>query len=160
MSCLSLTNTFPVEMATLRNKRKLATLNKENCEQDRRSNLTQNSIVPRSKEDYITHFSEEIEGIVTKKLSQEFSKTENCILDALSRVDNFLMNPLIQSHSGTAPKTSRKAFRTNQGTNEGTSRLILILNQGSFRTRRHETPAQKKATTVSKSSTFFFEVIT
>ena len=85
MSCLSMANTFPVEMATLGNKRKLAALNKENCEEDPRSILTQNSTVPRSKEDYKTHVSEEIEGRVTEKLSQEFSKTENCILDALSR---------------------------------------------------------------------------
>ena len=62
-------NTFPEEMATLRNKRKLAALNKENCEEHPRSSLTQNSDVPRSQEDYITQVSEEIEGRVTKKLS-------------------------------------------------------------------------------------------
>ena len=55
-------------MAT-RNKRKLAALNKENCEEHPRSNLAQNSNVPRSQEDYITQVSEEIEGRVTKKLS-------------------------------------------------------------------------------------------
>ena len=53
-------NTFPVEMAT-RNKRKLADSNKENCEEHSRSNVAQQSNVPRSQEDYITHFSEEIE---------------------------------------------------------------------------------------------------
>ena len=60
-------------MAT-RNKRKLAALNKENCEEHPRSNLVQNSNVPRSQEDCITQVSEEIEGKVTKKLSQEFSR--------------------------------------------------------------------------------------
>ena len=54
-----------------RNKKKLAALNKENCEEHPRSNLAQNSNVPRSQEDYITQVSEEIEGRVTKKLSQE-----------------------------------------------------------------------------------------
>ena len=49
-----------------RNKRKMAALNKENCEEHPRSNLAQNSIVPRSQEDYITQVSEEIEGGVTK----------------------------------------------------------------------------------------------
>ena len=39
-------------MAT-RNKRKLAALNKEICEEHPRSNLAQNSNVPRSQEDYI-----------------------------------------------------------------------------------------------------------
>ena len=62
-------------MATLRNKKKLAALNKENCEEHPGSNLAQNSNVPRSQEDYITQVSEEIEGRVTKELSQEFSRT-------------------------------------------------------------------------------------
>ena len=82
-------------MATLRNKKKLAALNKENCEEHPRSNLEQNSNVPRSQEDYLTQVSEEIEGKVTKKLSQEFNTTENRILGALSRLDDFLMNPLV-----------------------------------------------------------------
>ena len=49
-------------MATLRNKKKLAALNKENCEEHPRSNVAQNSSVPRSQEDYITKVFEEIEG--------------------------------------------------------------------------------------------------
>ena len=104
-------------MAT-RNKRKLAALNKGNCEEYHRNNLAQNSIVPRSQEDYITQVSEEIEGRGTRKLSQEFSRTENCILGALVRIDDFLMNPPIQGHSGTAPETSRNVFSMNQRTNE------------------------------------------
>ena len=85
---------------TTRNKRKLAALNKENYEEHPRSNLAQNSNAPRSQEDYITQISEEIEGKVTKKLSKEFSRTENRILGALARLDGFLMNPLLQGHSG------------------------------------------------------------
>ena len=53
-------------MTTLRNKKKLAALNKENCEEHPWSNLAQNSNVPRSQEDYITQVSEENEGRVTK----------------------------------------------------------------------------------------------
>ena len=90
-------------MAT-RNKRKLATLNKENCEEHPRSNLAQSSTAPRSQEDYITQVSEEIEGRVTKKLSQEFSRTENRILGALARLDDLLMNPLPQGHSRDIPE--------------------------------------------------------
>ena len=104
-------------MAT-RNKRKLAALNKENCEEHPRGNVTQNSAAPRSQEDYITQVSEEIEGRVTKKLSQEFSRTENRILGALARLDDFLMNPLLQGHSGNTPETCGNAFKTNQGPNE------------------------------------------
>ena len=82
-------------MATLRTKKKLATLNKEKCEEHPRNKMAQNSNVPRSQEDYITQVSEGIEGRVTKKLSQEFSRTKNRILGALARLDDFLMNPLI-----------------------------------------------------------------
>ena len=52
-------------MAT-RNKRNLAALNKESCEEHPKSNLAQNSKVPRSQEDYITQVCAEIEGGVTK----------------------------------------------------------------------------------------------
>ena len=104
-------------MAT-RNKRKLAALNKENSEEHPRSNLAQNFNVPRSQEGYITQVLEEIEGRVTKKLPQEFNKTENCILGALAQLDVFLTNPLIQGHSGTTPETYRNVFSINQETNE------------------------------------------
>ena len=104
-------------MATLRNKRKLAALNKEKCEELFRRKLTQKSNVPRSQEDYIAQVSKEIVGRVTKKLSQEYSRTGNRILDILVCLDDFLMNPLIQDHSGTTPETYRDALSTSQGTN-------------------------------------------
>ena len=76
-----------------------------------------NLSVPRSQEDCITQVSEEIERRVTKKLSQGFSRTENRILGALARLDDFLMIPLLQGHSGTTPETSQNMFSINQGTN-------------------------------------------
>ena len=106
---------------TTRNKKKLAALNKENCEEHPRSNLAQNSNAPRSQEDYITQVSEEIEGRVTKRLSKEFSRTENRILGALARLDDFFMNPLLQGHSGATPEASRNPLSTRQGTNEDDS---------------------------------------
>ena len=106
---------------TTRNKRKLAALNKENCEEHPRSNLAQNTSAPRSQEDYITQVSEEIEGRVTKRLSKEFSRTENRILGALARLDDFLMNPLLPGGSGTTPEPTRNASGINQGTNEDDS---------------------------------------
>ena len=118
-------------MAT-RNKRKLAALNKENCEEHPRSKSAQNSDAPRSQEDYITQVSEEIEGRVTKKLSQEFSRTENRILGALARLDSFLMNPLLQGHSGTATETSRNVFSVNQGTSEDDSQSDPHPKAGTF----------------------------
>ena len=90
----------------------------------------QNSNVPRSQEDYITQVSEEIEERVTKKLSQEFSRTENPLLGALARLDNFLMNPLLQGHSGSTPETSRNVFSKNQETNEDDSQSNPHLEAG------------------------------
>ena len=118
-------------MAT-RNKRELAALNKENCEEHPRSNLAQNSNVPRSQEDYITQVPEEIEGRVTKRFSKEFSRTENRMIGALARLDDFLVNPLIQGHSGTAPETSRNAFSIHQRTNEDDSQSDPHPEAGNF----------------------------
>ena len=109
---------FPRQKMTTRNKRKLAALNKEICEENPRSNMAQNSGAPRSQEDYITQVSEEIEGRVTKRLSKEFSWTENRILGALARLDDFLMNPLLPGHSGTTPEPTRNTSHNKQGTNE------------------------------------------
>ena len=133
-------------MAT-RNKRKLAPLNKENCEEHPRSNLAQNSNVPRSQEDYITQVFEEIEEKVTKKLSQEFSRTENHILGALARFDDFLTNPLIQGHSETAPGRPGTCLVLTRERMRMTPRVTLILKRASSTTRWHRTLATKIATT-------------
>ena len=108
-------------MAALRNRRKLVALTEENHEEPLRQNMAKNSNVPGSQEDYNTQVSEEFQGRVTKKLSQEFSKTENRMMGAPAQLDHFLMNPLFQDHTGTAPKTSRNAFGKKQGTNEDDS---------------------------------------
>ena len=113
----------------------MAALNKENCEELLRSNLAQNSNVPRSQEDYITQVSDEIEGRVTEELPQELSRTKNRILGALARLDDFPMNPLNQGHSRTAPETSRNAFSTSQGTNEDDSQSDPHPEAGIFHNR-------------------------
>ena len=158
-------------MAT-RNKRKLAALNKENCEEHPRSNLASNSNVPRSQEDYITQVSEEIEGKVTKKLSQKFSRTENRILGALARLDDFLMETLLQGHSGTTPEASRNVFSTNQGTNEHDSQsnphpeaagLLTSVREDrhdmATGVQRERAVGQDIAKTKSLSATQLFDVV-
>ena len=100
------------------NEKLLAAENKENCQEFPMSNLAQNSNVPRLQEDYITQVSEETDESVTKRLSKEFCRKENRILGALARLDDFLMNPLLQGHSGTTPEASRNALSTSQGPNE------------------------------------------
>ena len=56
-----------------------------------------------------------------QKLCQEFSKTESCVLVALSQLDEFLLNPQAWAHFGPVPETSRKSNRESQGTNEDRS---------------------------------------
>ena len=85
-------------MATLRNKRKLAVVSRETPESNRGSR-GRNILDPELTQDYISQVSEEIEGRVTKKLSKEFNKTESRILGALSRLDEFLLNPQVRACS-------------------------------------------------------------
>ena len=56
----------PSEMATLRNKRKLAAVSRETPESTR-SGRAPNILDPELTQDYISQVSEEIEGRVTKK---------------------------------------------------------------------------------------------
>ena len=79
---------------------------------------SRNTSVPRINEEYITQVSEEIEGRITRKLSQEFNRIESRISDALSKLDEFLSNQQIQTHSKTVPGTFRNTNVENQGTNE------------------------------------------
>ena len=104
-------------MATLRNKRKLAAVFRETPESIR-SGRGQTVLDPELTQDYISQVSEEIEGRVTKKLSKEFSRTESRILGALSKLDEFLLNPQVRTCSVAVPGTSRSSNVENQGTNE------------------------------------------
>ena len=100
-------------MATLRNKRKLAAVSRETPEGSR-GNRGQNILDPELTQDYIFQVSEEIEGRVTKKLSKEFNKTESRILGALSKLDEFLINPQVRTCSVAARGTSRNANSENR----------------------------------------------
>ena len=85
-------------MATLRNKRKLAAVSRETPDNSRGSR-GRNVLDPELTQDYISQVSEEIERRVTKKLSKEFNKTESRILGALSKLDEFLLNPQVRTCS-------------------------------------------------------------
>ena len=108
-------------MATLRNKRKLAAVTRKTQEEHPRNGQSRNTPVPRINEEYITQVSEEIEGRITKKLSQEFNRVESRISDALSKLDEFLLNQQITTHSETVPGTFRNTNAENQGMNEDNS---------------------------------------
>ena len=100
-------------MATLRNKRELAAVSRETPDNSRGSR-GRNVLDPELTQDYNSQVSEEIEGRVTKKLSKEFNKTESRILGALSKLDEFLLNPQVrtcsvfQKASGNANSESRE----------------------------------------------------
>ena len=142
-------------MATLRNKQKLTAVTRETQEENPRNGQSRNTSVPRINEEYITQFSEHIEGRVTKKLSQEFSRTESRILGTLSKLDEFLLNQQISTHSGTIPGTFRNTNVENQGTNEDYSQSDPHPEAGIFRgqTTRNSGPKD------SRDSCGFFSVI-
>ena len=102
-------------MATLRNKRKLAAVSRKTPEGSR-SSRTQNVLDPELTQDYICQVSEEIERRVTKKLCKELSKTESRILGALSKLDEFLLNPQVRTRSVAVPGTSRNTNLENRET--------------------------------------------
>ena len=122
-------------MATLRNKRKFAAVTRETQEENLRNGQSRNTSVPRINEEYITQVSEQIEVRVTKKLSQEFSRTESRILGALFKLDEFLLNPKIRRHSGTVPGRFRNTNVENQGTNEDDSQSDLHPEASIFRSQ-------------------------
>ena len=120
-------------MATLRNKRKLAAFTRETQEENPRNGQSRNTSVPRINEEYITQVSEEIEGSVSKKLSQEFSRIKSRILGALTKLDEFPSNQQIHTHFETVPGTIRNTNGENQGTNEDDSQSDPHPEAGIFR---------------------------
>ena len=117
----------------LRSKRKLAAVTRETQEENPRNGQSRNTSVPRINEEYITQVSEEIEGRISKKLSQEFSRTESRILGALTKLDEFLSNQKIHTLFETVPGTFRNTNVENQGTNEDDSQSHPHPEAGIFR---------------------------
>ena len=97
-------------MAILR-KTELAAVAREDQQEHLMNHQARNTAVPKTDEDCITQVSEEIEGRVTKKLSQEFSRTKSRILGALS-------NPKVWAQIGTVLATFRNSNTENQEPNE------------------------------------------
>ena len=101
-------------MATLRYRKILSAVNGDSQEEYLRNYFSGYTNIPRVNEEYITPDSEEIEGKVTKKLSQEIITTKCRFLGALSKLDYFLLNSQVGVPSGTAPGSSRNYDRDNQ----------------------------------------------
>ena len=97
-------------------KRKLAAVNKENCEEHPRSNGAQNIFVLRSQDGHITQVSEDTEGRVTKKVVQGDAKDQGTSEDV--------------SQSDPRPGTSVSQSQTtrNSGTDDGYDKNFWILS--------------------------------
>ena len=147
-------------MATLRNKRKLAAVTREIQEENPRNGQSRNTSVPRINEEYITQLSEEIEGRVTRKLSQEFNRTESRILGALSRLDEFLLNKQVRTHSGTVPETFRNTNVDNQGTNEDDSQSDPHPEAGPFRSQTTQNSVQEAGPHMVAGATERHDILT
>ena len=100
-------------MASFKNNRKLAAVSRETPE-NTRNNQSQNTLDPKKAQEYISQVSEEIEGRVTKKLSKKFSGTESRILGALSKLDEFVLNPQVRTCFVAVPGTSRNSNSENR----------------------------------------------
>ena len=100
-------------MATLRNKRKLAAVSRD-TQESARNGQSQNTFDPGMTEEYITQVSEEIEGRVTKKLSQEFSRIVSRVLSALSKLDEIFLNSQVRTCSGAGAGISRNNYSENR----------------------------------------------
>ena len=100
-------------MATLRNRGKLAAVSRE-TPKNTRNTQSQNRLDPETAQQYISQVSEEIEGRGIKKISKEFSRTESRILGALSKLDEFLLNPQVRTCSVAVPGTSRNNDSENR----------------------------------------------
>ena len=100
-------------MATLRNRRKLAAVSRE-TQENIRNNQSKNTLNSEMAEEYITRVSGEIEWSITEKIFQEFSRTESRILGALSKLDEFLLNPQVRTCFVAVPVTSRNNNSENR----------------------------------------------
>ena len=76
-------------------------------------------------------------------MSKGFSRKENRILSALARLDDFLMNPLIQGHPRITPEMCLNAFSTNQGTNEDDSQSDPHPEAGIFGSQMTQNSGQE-----------------
>ena len=77
----------------------LGAVTSENQQEKCRKTESRNTAVTRINRDYNTPVSEDLEGRLTKKLSQEFSRIESRILDALFNLYESCFNPQVRVQS-------------------------------------------------------------
>ena len=121
-------------MVTLRKKRKIAAVSRETPE-NTRNIQSRNTLDPEMAQEYSLQVSEEIDGRVSKKISKEFSWTESRILGALSKLDEYLLNPQVRTCSVALPGTSKNSDSGNRepngdrSTNEPCPEVVISSHQ-------------------------------
>ena len=102
-------------MATLKKKNKLAAVSRETPEITRNSQSSHKThLIQEWPKSTSPRFSKRNEGRVTKNFSEDFSRTESVILGALSKFDEFLLNPQVRTCSVAVPGTSRNNGSENR----------------------------------------------
>ena len=95
-------------MAALRNKLKLATVSRETQAEFPKSGQSRSESELRIKDEYNTQVSEDNEGKISNKLSQEFSRAESRILGALYLLGKNFLKPrdrdALRNRSGNFPE--------------------------------------------------------
>ena len=110
----------------------MAGVARDNQEGSFRKNQSRNSTGPAENEKYISQLLEEIEGMLTKKLSQQISRTKSRILGVLSKLDKVLLNPQVPEQSGTVRGASWNMNEENQEPTADCSQNDLRLDVDAF----------------------------
>ena len=83
---------FPFQMATLRNRRKVAALKRISQKNYHRERTSRDKTKSRLNLDYITRVLEQIEGSVATRISRDFNRTESRIFAAFPQKDEFFLH--------------------------------------------------------------------
>ena len=98
--------------ATLENKRNFGEVKKINQKEYSWNNFSRNKNAPGSNRMYLAHVSEEIKGRASEQeIFHKILRTENRILGAVSKLDEYLLIWQVWVHYGTVPSTSRYTDR-------------------------------------------------
>ena len=91
----------------LRNKKELTAVNRDRQDELPRISMSRHTNTPRNIEKSSMQVSGVIQSMVTKKISQDFSRSESWVLAALSDLEEFTLNSRVLLQSRNVPGTSR-----------------------------------------------------
>ena len=134
-------------MATLRNKRNFAIINREDHEELPRNSQTRDTNVSRIQEDYITEVTEQLESRLTKKIVPGVKQNGGSHFGRSFQTWRiFFLNPQFRVQSGSVLETSQTQIKKTRNYLRIITKMILILKQGSLWTSLNKISAQKMCT--------------